>query len=325
MTLFVGLDLGGTHMRAVAAEPVEGQRPRILGDASRATPRSGPTDVIAALADTIRSAVDKAERALHDVVAVGCSAPGPLDPRTGKVHVAPNIPGFTDVALSERLSTALEGIPVFLDRDTVIAAIGEGLAGAARGARDFVYVTVSTGVGGAIVSGGRMVRGATNTAGEIGHWPIALMGPRGSGATAGIEGLPPCGCGAVGCVESFAGGRNLATRFGVAEASEVFRAADTGDARAKELVAQAEAALASLAVGLVNGLNPALIVVGGGISEHEPEHVLEPMRKAIRERAFKVPAAAARVVPAELGADVGMIGAVLAARERASGRGEWSQ
>jgi glucokinase len=310
-------------VRAVVAEPAA-DRPRILGDATRATPTTGrPEDVIAELANAARAALASADRPLHDVVAIGCAAPGPLDHHRGIVHVAPNIPGFEHVPLADGLSDALERTPVFVDRDTVIAAIGEGLVGAARGERDYIYVTVSTGVGGAIVSGGRMLRGATNTAGEIGHWPVALMGPRGSGATAGSEELPRCGCGSYGCVESFAGGRNLSQQFGSRDAGDVFRAARNGDARATALVARAEAALAGLAIGLVNGLNPSVIVVGGGVAEHEPQHVLEPMRRGIRERAFAVPAAAVQVVPAALGPDVGMIGAVLSAQERAAGRGTW--
>lgn len=283
------------------------ERPRILADSTRPTPTTGADDVIAALAASTRAALDDAGRTLHDVVAVGCSAPGPLDHERGIVYVAPNIPGFENVPLAERLSASLDGVPVFVDRDTIIAAVGEGTAGAARGVRDFVYVTVSTGVGGGIVSGGRIVRGATNTAGEIGHWPVALDGP-------------PCGCGSFGCVEAFAGGRNLAQRHGSPDAGDVFRAAREGEARARALVGELESAMRALAVGLVNVLNPSLIVVGGGIAEHEPQHVLEPMRRGVRERAFAVAAAAVRIVPAALGADVGMIGAVVAARQRAAGR-----
>ena len=192
-----------------------------------------------------------------------------------------------------------------------MAAIGEGTIGAARGARDFVYLTVSTGVGGAIVSGGRMVRGATNTAGELGHFPV------------GMDKDVRCRCGSFGCVEAYAAGRNIAEAYGAAEASIVYAKAAAGDARAVMLIARAEAALANLAVGIVNALNPERIVVGGSVAEHEPSHVLEPMRRAIAERAFKVPAAAVKVVPSALGADVSIIGAALAARDRASGGGEW--
>jgi len=89
------------------------------------------------------------------------------------------------------------------------------------------------------------------------------------------------------------------------------------------LIVRAERALGNLAVGLVNVFNPSLIVIGGAIAEHQPEHVLEPMRRAVAERAFAAPASAVRIVPATLGADVGMLGAVLEARERASGKGAW--
>jgi len=251
---------------------------------------------------------------------MGCAAPGPLDHRTGLVHEAPNLVGFKELPLARRLSDALDGLTVFVDRDTAMAAIAEGAAGAARGARDFVYVTVSTGLGGTIVSGGRMLRGATNTAGEIGHWPVAFQLDARRDASAEVA---RCGCGSFGCAESFAAGRNMADAYGVAGAAEVFAAAAKGDARAMEIVTRAERALANLAVGLVNVLNPALIVVGGSVADHQPEHVLAPMRRAISERAFRAPAGAVKVVPAALGADVGMLGAVFAARERLSGRGEW--
>lgn len=239
-----------------------------------------------------------------------CSAPGPLDFRRGVVHEAPNLVGMIEFPLADRISAALDGLTVFVDHDTAMAAVGEAMAGAAVGVRDFVYITVSTGLGGKIVSGGRMLRGVRGTAGELGHFPVALEGPR-------------CGCGSFGCAESFAAGRNLADQFGVADAERVYEAAHAGDARALALVARAEAALGNLAVGLANALNPSLIVVGGSVAEHQPDHVLEPMRRAIQARAFRVPAQAVTVVPAGLGADVGLLGSVLAARERAAGRGEW--
>ena len=194
--------------------------------------------------------------------------------------------------------------------ESVVAALVTS-AGAAKGARSFVYLTVSTGVGGAIVSDGRMVRGATNTAGELGHFPV------------GFDRDVRCRCGSYGCVEGYAAGRNLAEAYGVDDASVVYARAAAGDPRAMALIARAEAALASLAVGIVNALNPERIVVGGSVAEHEPSHVLEPMKRAIAERAFKVPAAACSVVPSALGADVSIIGSALAARDRATGKGAW--
>lgn len=248
---------------------------------------------------------------LRDLVAVGCSAPGPLDHRTGVVHVAPNIPGFVEIPLAARLGEGLAGVPVFVDRDTVMAAIGEGTVGAAKGARHFVYLTVSTGLGGAIVTDGRMVRGATNTAGELGHFPV------------GLDRSVRCRCGSFGCAEAYAAGSYLAAAYGVDDASVVFAQAAAGDARAWALVSRAEAALENLAVGIVNALNPERIVVGGSVAEHEPQHVLEPMRRAIAERAFAVPRAAVALVPSALGSDVSLVGSALAARDRAAGGGAW--
>jgi glucokinase len=299
---------------------LDGDRHEIVARDVRPTPREGAEAIVRAIADSARSSAADAGIPLHEVVAVGCAAPGPLDHRTGLVHEAPNLVGFVEFPLATRLTDALDGVTVFLDRDTAMAAIAEHSIGAARGARDFIYVTVSTGLGGTIVSGGRMLRGATNTAGEIGHWPVAFQLDTSQDASAG---LPRCGCGSFGCAESFAAGRNMADAFGVADAAQVFAAADRGDARATAIVVRAERALANLAVGLVNVLNPALIVVGGSIADNQPTRVLGPMRRAIAERAFRAPAGAVRVVPAALGGDVGMLGAVFAARERLAGRGEW--
>ena len=297
-----------------------GDRHEIVARDVRRTPREGADSIVRALGDSARACAREAGIPLRELVAVGCAAPGPLDHRSGLVHEAPNLAGFKEFPLGARLSDALDGVSVFVDRDTAMAAIAEGAIGAARGMRDWIYITVSTGLGGTIVSGGRMLRGATNTAGEIGHWPVAFQLDPSRDASAD---LPRCGCGSFGCAESFAAGRNMAEAYGVADAAEVFAAATRGDERARVIVTRAERALANLAVGLVNVLNPALIVVGGSLADNQPVHVLETMRRAIAERAFRAPAAAVRVVPAALGGDVGMLGAVFAARERLSGRGEW--
>jgi glucokinase len=293
--------------------------PTITARDERPTPRDGADAIVDAVVASARQAMTRARVAPHQVVAAGCSSPGPLDHVTGIVFETPNLTGFHDIRLADRLASGI-GTKVYVDRDTCMAAIAEGLVGAARGARDFVYVTVSTGVGGGVVSGGRLVRGATNTAGEIGHWPVAFQ----LDATRSADDeIPRCGCGSFGCVEAFAAGSKIAQAFGAPDAGECYAAADRGDAKARAIVTRAERALANLAVGLVNVMNPTVIVVGGSVAEHQPDHVLEPMRRAIAERAFRAPAAAVRLVPAALGADVGMHGAVLEARERAAGRGAW--
>lgn len=290
---------------------IEGDAATLLGRDARSTPQTGPEAVADALVASATAAIDASGASLADISAAGLSAPGPLDHRTGVILVTQNIAGFKDTPLAAMVESRLGGPEVFLDRDTVMAAIGEGLAGAARGARDFVYLTVSTGVGGAIVSGGRMVRGASDTAGELGHFPV------------GFDRDVRCRCGSFGCVEAYAAGRNLAEAYGVEDASVVYAKAAAGDSRAAALIARAELALSNLAVGIVNALNPERIVVGGSVAEHEPAHVLEPMRRAIADRAFKAPAAAVQLVPSAFGGDVSIVGSALAARDRSSGGGQW--
>lgn len=293
--------------------------PSIVSRDTRPTPRDGADAIVGAIVASALDAMARANVSAREVVAGGCSSPGPLDHVSGVVIETPNLVGFRNIALAERLGSAL-GTTVYVDRDTCMAAIAEGLVGAARGAKDYVYVTVSTGLGGAIVSGGRMMRGATNTAGEIGHFPVAfqLDAARGAG-----DDVPRCGCGSYGCAEAFAAGAKIAEAYGASDAGEVFAAAERGDVRARTVVVRAERALANLAVGLVNVMNPTIIVVGGSVAEHQTAHVLGPMREAIRTRAFAAPASAVRLVPAALGGDVGMLGAVLEARERVAGRGDW--
>ena len=290
---------------------IEDDAATVLGRDTRATPQSGPDAVADALVASASAAIGSSGASVGDIAAAGLSAPGPLDHRTGVILVTQNIAGFKDTPLAAMVESRLGGPRVFLDRDTVMAAIGEGLAGAATGSRDFVYLTVSTGVGGAIVSGGRMVRGASNTAGELGHFPV------------GFDREVRCRCGSFGCVEAYAAGRNLAEAYGVDDTRIVYAKSAAGDARAAALIARAELALSNLAVGIVNALNPERIVVGGAVAEHQPGHVLEPMRRAIAERAFTVPAAAVQVIPSALGGDVSVVGAALAARDRSSGGGQW--
>src|SRR5438094_9315354 len=146
--------------------------PRIIGRDERVTPRSGAEDIVAAIAESTRASLAAVDASPGEIAAVACSAPGPLDHRGGIVHEAPNVVGFIDYPLGPRLAEELGVAAIYLDRDTIMAAVGEAVAGAARGARNFIYVTISTAIGGAIAIDGRLLRGAANAAGEIGHFPL---------------------------------------------------------------------------------------------------------------------------------------------------------
>jgi glucokinase len=308
----VGIDLSPSSIRAavvdLAADP-----PRLHGRQRRSEPvepswRQGPDAVAGQLAASATAAAERAGLALDELAAVGCAVAGQVDHGAGVVYGDAG-EGIPPIRLAERLTALLGGIPVFVDRDTAAAALAEAAAGAARGARDFVYVAVSARVCATIVANGRMVRGAAGTAGEIGHWPVTADGPR-------------CACGAFGCLDQLASGRALATRSGAPSAEVAFEAA-ARDGQAADAVATMGSVLAGMAVGLVNLLGPELIVVGGELAARRPVHVIEPMREAVATRAIEEAATAVRIVPAALGADGALIGAALEARERLAGRATW--
>jgi glucokinase len=254
----------------------------------------------------------------ESIAGIGISSPGPVDPARGIILEPPNLgQNFRNVMLAADLGGA-QGLPAFLERDTNMAALGEHAFGAARGVDDFIYITVSTGVGGSIVTGGKLLRGPDGLAGELGHVPVALDGPR-------------CGCGGIGHVEAFASGTALARearalvasdrstflvdrarRLGGANelsAKDVAEAALAGDRACLELMDRARRAIAAACVGYVNAFNPHRIVIGGSIAEAEGERLLKPIRDAIATESFEVMARHVRVVPAALGGDVSLAGA----------------
>ncbi len=286
----------------------------------RPTPSDrGPRAVVVACRDAARQARNEAPTDVAAALAgIGACSPGPVDPASGVILETPNLgPRFRDVPLAAELA-ASEDLPAFLDRDTNVAALGERAFGAARGCDDFIYLTVSTGVGGSIVSDGKLFHGPDGLAGELGHVPVSLDGPR-------------CGCGGIGHVEAFAAGVSLA-RFAdglvAADASpylskrarelapgEALSARDVaegslaGDPACAELMARARRAVAAACVGFVNTFNPHRIVIGGSIADAEGDRLLEPIRATIASEAFQVLARRVRVVPAALGGDVSLSGA----------------
>lgn len=205
------LDIGGTWIRAAVVTPageilVRSRRPLPTSEGGRA------------VVDTCLDALGEARMRIgcHALERIGVSVTGPVNPRTGKLFTPPNTgPVLAGLELGEALSRAA-CLEVRVDRDTNAAALGEHRCGSARGTANFVFITVSTGVGGAVMLDGRLIRGADGVAGEIGHICVERGGPR-------------CGCGRRGCVEAIASGPSIARR---AEAE--LRAAESAELRAVE-------------------------------------------------------------------------------------------
>jgi glucokinase len=314
----LAIDLGGTQIRAALVTSDRTVHCR------RAVPTADEEGVEAVLTRIIEVAAavrdDAAADGLPAPVGIGISSPGPLDPWRGIVRAAPNLVGWNDIPLGPRVHAAL-GMPTFLERDTNVAVMGEWRYGAAIGAQNAIYITVSTGIGGGLIVDGRPIRGSNGTAGEVGHVTVELDGPR-------------CGCGGVGHVEAIGSGTALA-REGRAlvaqhpdspiarlaqeraevDAALVAKAAEAGDARAAALLDRAWVAVGALVASLVNLLDPEVIVIGGSIAEHHPR-LFDVVQVELERRAFPILIDKVRIMPAALGGDVSLIGSLPIVNDR---------
>lgn len=306
----IGLDVGGTKILAVRTD----ERGRVLDRAQVPTPAEDVEATLAAMVEAARGVLSP------EVRAVGVGAAGMVEHATGVLRFAPNL-AWRDLGIAEEIRSAL-GLPCGLDNDANAAAFGELRLGAGRGHEHLLLVTVGTGIGGGIIAGGRLYRGAHGFAAEIGH---IIVEPDG----------PPCGCGNRGCFEQVASGAAIRRlgREAVAAAPDsplgrlaggdadavtgelVTRAAQEGDPTALRILAEVGRRLGEGIAGLVNVLDPEVVVVGGGAAG-AGELLLGPAREAFA-RAVEAPAHRPPVdlVPAELGPDAGAIGAALLALE----------
>jgi glucokinase len=307
-----GIDIGGTHLRVALAD----EQGRVLDIRKTDTDSgSGPEPAVRVMADMMRGLVQDRGWELSRVGAIGVGAPGPSDFEEGVVFTPPNLPKWRNVPLARMLTDAT-GIPTFLQNDANMAAYGELHQGAGKGARDMLFVTVSTGIGGGIVIDGHLYSGAGGTAGEVGHMVIDPNGPQ-------------CHCGARGCLEQMASGTAIARmareRLAKLEesslatlpevsATDVAEAAVKGDALALAVLHDAGWFLGLGLGSLLNILDPEILVLGGGAIQAGPSF-LEPMRDGTRFQAFPSTYSHVRIVTAALGQDAGLVGAVEWARD----------
>jgi len=324
--LALGIDLGGTKILTAVVNP---QGEMLSRDHSITPAQEGTDAVIAALLASAGKALAQAEITAAELDAVGLGAPGLSDPATGILFTSPNLPGWRDVPLRDIVTRKL-GKKTVLINDANAAALGELHFGAARGARHFIYVTLSTGIGGGIVTDGKIYTGAAGTAGEIGHMVIADDGP-------------VCKCGNRGCWEILASGTALmresrkALREGRRStipdyaggdiervtAETVHQAAQAGDELARELIARNGYYVGVGLANLVNIFNPEIIVIGGGLA-NVGDMLLEPAIAEAKRRAFTQSFRAARFARAELGRNSGVIGAAIYALEETTIKGRKS-
>ncbi len=323
--LILGIDLGGTK---ILTSVINSKGEMLSRDHSVTPAAKGPDGVIQAIRASAERAVEGASIPMDRITAVGVGAPGLADGKAGILFTSPNLPGWKDVPLRDILQEKFKK-GVFLINDGNAAALGEYYFGAAKGTSHFIYVTISTGIGGGIVVDGKVLLGSKGMAGEIGHMTIADEGPL-------------CHCGNRGCWEALASGTALAkaarkrieagadtTILSFAEgkieqvtAQTVQSAAEKGDPLANQLILKTAHYFGVGLANLVNIFNPEMIVIGGGLS-NMGDRLLKPAYQVAEERAFKQAYRAVRFVRAALGRNSGVIGAAaFAFDEMKRARGE---
>ena len=306
MTLTIAVDIGGTHIRVAAYEPdsinpVTHHRTKSLAH----TP-----GVFDRLVDAIRSIWQDGQ-----ISAIGIASPGPLDPYAGVILDTPNIPQWKNFPLTNKLAEQF-GVPVHLDNDANMAGLAEWKYGAGVGHHDLVYLTISTGIGGGVISNDALLQGFRGMAAELGH---LLIDPDG----------PLCGCGQHGHIESFSSGpsivRYVNEQLKVGQksslhadpdltAAQVAEAAQTGDSLAITAFSRAGYYLGIAVANFLAIFDPSILVFGGGVSQ-VGDLLFKPFEESLRKHVFHPHYMDNLVITkAALGDDAGLLGALALAR-----------
>lgn len=308
----IGIDVGGTNVKIAL---VDDNGKIIYSNSVPTYAKMGYEYTVNNIKQAIKDLMKETNTTPSDIEGIGFDFPGQVDCKTGVVKLAPNIPGWVNVPIAQMIEDEFH-IPTRIDNDVRCAALGELKFGAGRGCENFICITVGTGIGSGIVINGKVVRGATNAAGELGHIKLQMNGG------------PICGCGDTGCLEAFASGPAIvamaqeyikggkSTKFREIAAVEggeitpymVAKAAEEGDPVAKRIFEIVGEYIGIGLTSVINLLNPERVIIGGGVAE-SGELLLGPIRKTIKERAMVVAGNAVEIVPAQLGNSAGVIGA----------------
>jgi glucokinase len=319
--LIIGVDLGGTNAKTAV---VTRNRRLLAKDSRPSEAEGGPDAVMRVMVESIDAALKKAGASRSDVLAAGFGAPGPMNWQTGVVFSPPNLPGWKNVPLAAEMRKRLK-FPCYVDNDANVACYGEFWRGAGRGADSIVLLTLGTGVGGGIVVFGQLLRGPDGTAGEIGHLKVMRDGRM-------------CGCGSCGCLEAYGSVTGMVRTAiqGINEGRQtklvemaggdvtkitgkmISKALAKGDKFAAWVMNETATWLGLGISSLVNLLNPEKVILSGGMIA-AGDALFKPIREVVKANCFKVPGRRAKIVPAGLGEDSGVIGAAGVALARYTG------
>jgi len=308
MNYFLGIDFGGTEIKIGI---INESGTIVAKDKYTTEITKTGEEIVAHIADCALELIEKSGVEKSAIKGAGIGSPGLLDPEKGLLKVVTNVPQLNGINFAEGIGSHL-GIPAFLDNDVNAMTLGEFFFGAAKGYKHVIGLTLGTGVGGGIVLNGELHRGASFTAGELGHMSIDT------------DGLY-CPCGNYGCLERYIGKDGIVTRFttfknkGIATSIDnyledgkitpkaIAMAATDGDKLSIEVLTETGKILGIALATLTNVLNPEIFVIGGGIA-NAGDLILEPARHELIKRAYTIPAQTVKVIPAALKNDAGIVG-----------------
>ena len=308
----IGVDVGGTNVK-IALVDFDGKI--IYSNTVPTRAEMGYEAGVNNIKQAIKELMQETSANAKTIEAIGFGLPGQIDYKEGLVKNLPNIPGWVNIPLAKIMEEEFS-IPTRLDNDVRCAALGELNFGAGKGCENLICITVGTGIGSGIVLNGKLVRGAANAAGEIGHIKMQMTGG------------PLCGCGDYGCFEAYASGPAIVTMAkeyisggksakykemapdGIITPYLVAQAALQGDAVSIQIFKQMGKIIGTGLASVVNLLNPQKIIIGGGVAD-AGDILLEPIRQTILDRAMPIQGQSVEVVPAQLANSAGVIGASL--------------
>src|SRR5258706_2430453 len=344
LPLVLAIDLGGTQIRTGVL-----QGAKLLSRVGLLTGENRtPESVIPRLHNAVQQALDEAGVSLDQIAGIGIAAPGPLDHRTGIIYSPPNMPGWNGIPLRDLFYERYH-IPTYVENDANAAALGEFMFGVGQGYNNIVYLTISTGIGGGISIDGKLVEGTGGTAGKLGRMTIDWQGvPCSCGNLGCLEAMASVTAIARRANEAIASGQGaelLTFASAMLEhpdtvpdpaalpsqeqttpllkdqeefdspveslqvnARTVARAAEASVPLAREIITYAAEALGVGLVNIIHIFNPEMIILGGGVTQMGPM-LMEPAMRIVQERAMKTPRDVVQISLAQLGTNVGLVGA----------------
>lgn len=305
----IGFDLGGTNMGA-SIVALDGKI--LYSNECPTLANESAENVINRIKNLISNCFAKAKTENLEILSIGIGCPGIIDTDNGIVKYSPNLTNWSNVEISKILNQEFN-VPVYVDNDVRVAALGEYFFGAGRGYKNILCITIGTGIGGGIILDGKIMRGSSQSMGEIGHITLKKDGPL-------------CGCGNYGCLEALASSiaiireakavienngseimKNLFNNTGELNAKLVTDAYHQGDKEAIRIVNEVAEWVGIGLSSVINLINPEVIIIGGGVAL-AGDILFNPIKKEIEKRALKIPRELVKIVPAQLGNDAGMIG-----------------